>query len=76
MFWHDGSSISNHGHLIIMVTCMFDPAVYLTYQEYLNLYGKHINIQPVIEKPYLYILARCQSDIVNYFTHLSARMIS
>ena len=41
---------------------MFDPAVYLTDQEYFNLYGKHINIQSVIEKPYLYILARCRSD--------------
>ena len=24
MFWHDGSSISNHSHLMIMVACMFD----------------------------------------------------
>ena len=26
------------------------------------MYGKHINIQSAIEKPYLYILARCRSD--------------
>ena len=62
MFWYDGSTISNHSHLMIMVACMFDPAVSLTDQEYFNLYGKHINIQSVIEKPYLYILARCRSD--------------
>ena len=62
MFWHDGFSIFNHSHLMIMVACMFDPAVYLTGQEYFNLYGKHINIQSVIETPYLYILARCRSD--------------
>ena len=62
MFWHDGSSISNHSHLIIVVACTFDPAVYLTNQEYFNLYGKHINIRSVIEKTYLYILARCRSD--------------
>ena len=61
-FWHDGSTISNHSHLMIMVACMFDPAVYLTDQEYFNLYGKYINIQSVIEKPYLHILARCRSD--------------
>ena len=54
MFWHDGSSISNHSHLMIMVACMFDLEIYLTDQEYFNLYGKHINIQSVIEKPYLY----------------------
>ena len=62
MFWHDGFSIFNHSHLMIMVACMFDPAVYLTGQEYFNLYGKHINIPSVIETPYLYILARCRSD--------------
>ena len=62
MFWHDGSSISNHSHMMIMVACMFDPAVYLTNQEYFHLYEKHINIQSLVEKPYLYILARCRSD--------------
>ena len=44
MFWHDGSTIFSHSHLMIMVACMFDPAVYLTDQVYFNLYGKHINI--------------------------------
>ena len=58
LFWHDGSTIFNHSHLMIVVACMFDAAVYLTDQEYFNLYGKYINIQSVIEKPYLYILAR------------------
>ena len=62
MFWHDGSTISNHSHLMIMVACMFDPAVHLTDQEYFNLYGKHTNFQSVIEKPYLSILARCRSN--------------
>ena len=61
MLGHDGSSISNHSHLMIMLARMFYPAVYLTDQEYFNLYGKH-NIQSFIEKVYLYILARCQSD--------------
>ena len=41
---------------------MFDPTVHLTDQEYFNLYGKHINIQSVIEKPQLYILARYWSN--------------
>ena len=27
MFWHDGSSISNHSHLMIMVSCMFSRVV-------------------------------------------------
>ena len=54
-------TFSNHRHLMIMVACMSNPAVYLT-QKYFSLYGKHINIQSVLEKPYHYILARCRSD--------------
>ena len=32
MFWHDGSSISNHSHLMIVVACILGPTVYLTDQ--------------------------------------------
>ena len=62
MFWHDGSSISNHSHLMIMVSCMFDPVVYLTDDEYFKIHGKPVNVQSIVEKPYLYILARCHPD--------------
>ena len=62
MFWHDGSSISNHSHLMIIVSCMFDPVVYLTNDEYSEIHGKYVNVQSIVEKPYLYILARCHSD--------------
>ena len=41
---------------------MFDPVVYLTDDEYFNIHGKHVNVQSIVEKPYLYILARCHSD--------------
>ena len=27
---YDGSSLSNHGHLLMMVACLYDPAVFLT----------------------------------------------
>ena len=30
MFWCDKSKISNHSYLKIMLSCMFDPEVYLT----------------------------------------------
>ena len=41
---------------------MFDPVVYLTDDEYFKIHGEHVNVQSIVEKPYLYILARCQSD--------------
>ena len=32
-FWHDGSTLSNHGHLLMMIV-MYDPAIFYTSQEY------------------------------------------
>ena len=45
--WHDGSTISNHSHLLFVVKCLYDPAVYLTNEEYKEKTGKLIckNIQ-------------------------------
>ena len=28
--WHDLSALSNHGNLLMMVACLYDPAVLLT----------------------------------------------
>ena len=33
-FWHDGSTLSNHGHLLMMIVVMYDPAIFYTSQEY------------------------------------------
>ena len=32
--WHDASSISNHGHIVMMVNILYDTAVYYTDEEY------------------------------------------
>ena len=61
-FWHHGSTISNHGHLLIMVNTVYDKAIYLTNEEYHLKYGHHKDIQSEIEKPELYLLARCPSN--------------
>ena len=62
MFWHDGSTVSNHGHLLMMVAVMYDPAVFYTDDEYKAKYGDNINVQATIEKPHFYLLARCPSS--------------
>lgn len=61
LFSDDVFSIPNHSHLMIMVSCMFDPVVYLTDDNYFEIHGKHVNVQSIIEKYYLYILAWCHS---------------
>ena len=60
--WHDGCCIPNHSHLMVTVNNLYNAAIHLTDKEYKQIYGKEINVQSVIEKPYLYILARCPCD--------------
>lgn len=43
--WHDTSSISNHSHLLITFSCMYDKALFYTDAEY---YEKTGNIDIVI----------------------------
>ena len=61
-FWHDGSTIANHGHLLIMVNTVYDIAIYLTNEEYFLKYGHHKDVQSEIEKPELYLFGRCPSN--------------
>ena len=44
MFWHDGSCISNHGHIMMMVSCMYDDGAFTTDQEYQSEHGYLQNI--------------------------------
>ena len=56
----------NHGHLLAMVACLYDPEVFLTDDECKEKYNMEVNVQ----KPELYMLARCQSSD-NYYTQRS-----
>ena len=62
MFWHDGSTLACHSHILMTFNTIYDPAVHLTDEEYFNKYGLNINIQSEVEKPFLYIMARCPSN--------------
>ena len=57
MFWHDGSTVSKHSHIVMMVSCMHDNVAFLTDDEFEAQNGHQVNIQP-----FIYMLARCPSD--------------
>ena len=40
IFWHDASTISNHSHLLMTVSCLYDVAIHLTDSEYYEKYGE------------------------------------
>ena len=44
------------------VSAMYDPAVYITDQEYFKKHKKSLNVQAEVEKPYLYLIGRCPSN--------------
>ena len=60
--WHDLSTIANHGHLVFMVSCLYDPAIHYTNAEYENRTGcKNVDVQMKVETPEVYIVARSGS---------------
>ena len=61
-FWHDGSTIGNHRHLLITGNVLYDPASFLSDEEYYLKYKKNINVQATIEEPQLYLSLRGPSN--------------
>ena len=52
MFRSNHSSIMSHGHILLTVTAIYDPAFYYTPEK---LGGR--NVQDLMEKPQIYLLA-------------------
>ena len=59
---HDHSEIANHGHLLVVISAIYDPAFYYTNSE-MEEKGVLINVESVVERPYLYIFARSLSSL-------------
>lgn len=57
--WHDNSSLLNHGHHLVMVAAIFDPAFYFTSAE-MEASGKgKLEVYNIVERPHIYIMGRC-----------------
>ena len=61
--WHDHSTIAGHGHLLITVALLYDPAFYLTAEEFQMKFCKSLDVQSIVEQPEIYILGRSSSSI-------------
>lgn len=71
--WHDHSTVANHGYLVFMVACIYDPAFYLTSKEYFEKTGLKVDIQSVVEKPEIYIVGRCKSSDAEQLGYIGTR---
>ena len=73
--WHDLSTIANHGHLVFMVSSLYDPATHYTNAEYQNLAGcKKVDVQTKVDSPEVYIVARSGSSDVEQLTYIDTRL--
>ena len=60
--WHDHSSIAGHGHLLVLISVIYDSSFYLT-TEAKKKTGKDIDVQSTVEIPEIHILGRSSSSI-------------
>ena len=61
--WHDHAKILGTGYLLITINTVYDTAQFMTEQEYKVKTGKDVsNIQAIVEKPHIYIIAAGSSS--------------
>ena len=59
--------------MVCLVSCLYDPAFYLTDEDYKATTGKYINVQRLIE-PQLHIVARCSSSDVEHLAYSETKL--
>ena len=61
--WHDHSTILQTGYILFATWIIYDPAVFLTDDQYTAKTGKYIsNLQAIIEEPAIYMIAPSSSS--------------
>lgn len=73
LIWHDNSTLLNNGHLLMMVTVLYDPAFFFTSEEMIKAGYGQIDVRAEVEKPQIYILARCGSSEVDQLCYIDTR---
>lgn len=56
--WNDHSTVQNHGYQLYEINAIYDPAIFLTDEEYLNKCGVQTSVASLAERPYIYMLAQ------------------
>ena len=60
--WHDGSCITNHGHILFCINVLYDCAVFYTSSEYEQKFNVKKDIKRLVETPELYLIRRCANN--------------
>ena len=73
MIWADNSTIMNHGHIMYLVQCLYDPAFFFTPEEMKARGHENVDVPCIIERPHLYILGRCGSKEIEQLAYVDTR---
>lgn len=73
MIWGDNSTILNHGHILYLIQCLYDPAFFYTPEEMKARGYGDVDAAVIIERPHLYILGRCGSNEVEQLAYVETR---
>ncbi|CAB4005601.1 Hypothetical predicted protein [Paramuricea clavata] len=71
--WYNLSTVSNHSHLVFMVTLLYDPAVYYTNEEFKIKTKQEVNVQAKVEVPQVHIIARSSSADSEQLAYIETR---
>ena len=71
-YWHDTSSVANHGHVLMTVNPLYDPASFLRPDEMLDSSFK--DVHTTAETPQLYLLTRSSSSDAEQLSYIETRL--
>ena len=73
MIWGDNSTILDHGHILYLTQCLYDPAFFYTPEEMKARGFGDVDVAAIVERPHLYILGRCGSKEVEQLAYVDIR---
>ena len=71
--WGDHSSILNHGYLLYMISAVYDPAIFITNEKAKARNLTVDDIQAVVEKPQIHIMARTGGSEIEQIAYMNTR---
>ena len=76
VLWHDHSTILGSGYILMTIHTLYDPAVFMTIEEYESSTGMKCakSIQDIIEQPELYVLCMSSSSLTDQLATIADRL--
>ena len=71
--WHDHSSISGYGYLLVLVSIVYDQAFFYTNEEMKRLKGVDIDVPKVLDEAEIHILGRSSSSTKDQLMFIETR---